>query len=500
LDTHAQNTSTRRGALRMLAFTTAGTALAVGFSHALAAVPAVRARANQAIDYVLEPLDAQVRPMLEQRLVPGVAVGLLIDGQPHAAGWGVTNVDYPRPVDADTVFQIGSATKPFTGGALAILASQGRVDFEAPVRTYIPELELGDREVAEQMTVRHLVTHSSGFLGEEVPDGGRGDDALSRLVPRLAAAQQLAPLGRMFSYNNAAVALAGRVIEIATNRPYEDAIQELLLAPLGMQRSSFFLGDLLSYQVAAGHVPGINGLQPERPYGSGLLTRAVAPTGGLLSTANDLLLWASFQLGDGRAEDGTRVLSREALALTHARLGPGGAMSTDDFDGVGVNWLLRQMNGTRIVEHSGTTPGHRARVVLVPDRRFAFVMLTNAVGGSAIRKDLTNWALDHYLGLRESPPTAIRLAASYLGEFIGAYGVRGVITAARIARAGDLLAFEPAGEDGSPQAPPAPLAFYAPDRAIVTDGPLQDNRVDFLRDEMGDVGWLRFAGRALNRL
>jgi CubicO group peptidase (beta-lactamase class C family) len=499
LDTHAQNT-TRRGALRMLAFTTAGTALAAGFSPALAAVPAVRARATQAIDHILEPLDAQVRSMLEQHLVPGVAVGLLIDGQPHAAGWGVTNVDYPRPVDADTVFQIGSATKPFTGAALASLASQHRIDFEAPVRTYIPELELGNREVAEQMTVRHLVTHSSGFLGEEVPDGGRGDDALARLVPRLAAAQQLAPLGRVFSYNNAAVALAGRIVEIASGRAYEDAIEHLLLAPLGMQRSSFFLGDVVGYPLAAGHVPGAAGLGVEHPYGSGLLTRTVAPTGGLLSTANDLLLWASLQLGDGRAKDGSQVLSRDVLALTHARLGPGGAMSADDFDGVGVNWLLRQVNGIRIVEHSGTTPGHRARVVLVPERRFAYVLLTNGVGGSAIRKDLTTWALDHYLGLRESPPLPIRVPPSQLGDYIGAYGVRDVITAARVARAGDGIAFEALGEDGSPQAPPAPLGLYAPDRAIVTDGPLKENRVDFLRDDTGDVAWLRFAGRALNRL
>jgi len=136
------------------------------------------------LDPVLGPIDQQLREMMKVNNVPGVAVGLLMDGQPHAAGWGVTNLDYPRPVDAATVFQIGSSTKPFTGAALARLVDQGKLDFDAPVRTYLSDFRVDDEDASERITVKHLVTHTSGFWGEEIPDGGRGDDALARMAPR----------------------------------------------------------------------------------------------------------------------------------------------------------------------------------------------------------------------------------------------------------------------------------------------------------------------------
>jgi CubicO group peptidase (beta-lactamase class C family) len=203
---------TRRAALRALLGTTAAGALLTTLAPAPVAAARPSADQPRPLDPVLAPLDEQLQPMLMSNHVPGVAVGLLVDGQPHAAGWGITNLDYPRPVDAATVFQIGSATKPFTGAALASLADQGRLDFDAPVRTYLPDFRLSDPGVTERISVRHLVTHSSGFWGEEIPDGGRGDDALATMATRLSERPQITPLGRYFGYNNAAMALAGAVL------------------------------------------------------------------------------------------------------------------------------------------------------------------------------------------------------------------------------------------------------------------------------------------------
>ena len=293
---HADAGLTRRAALRLLGATTAGGALVTTLGPAPAAAqalsPTLASAPARDLDPLLAPIDEQLPGMMATHRVPGVAVGLLVDGTPHAAGWGVTNLDYPRPVDASTVFHIGSSTKPFTGALLARLADQGRLDFDAPLRMYLPDLALSDPEVTQRITVKHLVTHSSGFWGEEIPDGGRGDDALARMMAGLADRPQVSPLGRFFGYNNAAVALAGHVAATVSGRPYEDAVQELVLTPLGMRHSSFFLSDVVDYSVAAGHVLGPNGLQVERPYTSGLFSRSMAPTGALLSTADDLLRWA----------------------------------------------------------------------------------------------------------------------------------------------------------------------------------------------------------------
>jgi CubicO group peptidase (beta-lactamase class C family) len=474
---------------------TAGLAAPGASGRAASAAPAA-----PDADPALDALGEQVRPLMARHQVPGVAAGVLLDGQAHTAGWGVTNVEAPLPVDGGTVFQIGSTTKTFTGAALMRLAEEGRLDPGAPVRRYLPDLRMADPDVAERMTLRHLVTHTAGFFGELPPDGGRNDDALARMVPQLEGLPQVAPLGRYFSYNNTGVSLAGRVLEVAAGQPYEDAVTRLFLAPLGMTRSSFFLQDVVTYPVAAGHVPGPEGPRVSRPYDGGLLTRSVAPAGGLLSTAEDVLRWARFQLGDGTAPDGTRLLARETLARTHAPHGPGGALGPDDLEGVGVNWLLGRVGGVRVLEHGGTTALHRSQLVLVPERGFAFVLLANAPGGGALRQQLTPWVLEHYLGLREPPLPRIAVPAERRAEYTGEFGLRGVAAAMRIDRAGDGLVLQILGDDGAPQGPAAPQAFYAPDRVVETDGPTEGSRADFLRADDGRVGWLRHRGRLWERL
>jgi CubicO group peptidase (beta-lactamase class C family) len=104
-----------------------------------------------------------------------LAIMQLVDGQPHAAGWGITNLDYPRPVDASTVFQIGSSTKPFTGAALASLADQGRLDFDAPVRTYLPDLRLSDPDQRPRRSVGrvHGRLRCAAVLGAGAAGSGR---------------------------------------------------------------------------------------------------------------------------------------------------------------------------------------------------------------------------------------------------------------------------------------------------------------------------------------
>jgi CubicO group peptidase (beta-lactamase class C family) len=97
---------------------------------------------------------------------------------------------------------------------------------------------VADTDASERIAVKHLVAHTSGFWGEQIPDGGRGDDAFVRMVPQLSDRPQVTPPGRFFGYNNAAVALAGCVLATLSEGAYENAINNLLLTPLGMRRSS----------------------------------------------------------------------------------------------------------------------------------------------------------------------------------------------------------------------------------------------------------------------
>jgi CubicO group peptidase (beta-lactamase class C family) len=450
----------------------------------------------------LAELGEQVRQLMHDNSVPGVAVGVRLDGRDHSAGFGVSNVEHPLPVDGGTVFQVGSATKPFTGTAAAMLAEQGLLDLDAPVRRYVPELVLADTDVSDRVTVRHLATHSSGFYGDELPNRFRGDEGLARVVPELAALPQLIPLGRAFSYSNLGVCLEGHVVEVAGGKPYRDLVPELLLQPLGLIRSSYFVEDLLEYPIAVGHIPGPDGTRIERPFGSGIPSPAAAPAGGLFSTADDLLRWAAFHLGDGRASTGERIVDPDTLASMQQAGGPGGGLGTDDVDGVGVNWMLRAVDGARIVGHSGDTFAYHTQFLMAPERDFAFVLLTNSPGGSLLRKQLTSWVLEHYLGLREPSRPAIAISDDVFAEYLGTFGVRGFSRDMRVVSLRGGVGVQRFGADGTldPATPTYELRFYAPDRAVISGGDEDGFLLDFLRADDGRVSWVRHGGRVVERI
>ena len=113
--------------------------------------------------------------------IPGVAIGIYHNGKEHTAGFGVTSVENPLAVTADTLFQTGSISKTFTGTILMRLVEEGKVDLDAPVHTYLPKFKLADKVVAEKVTVRHLLTHTGGWIGDYFNDFGNGDDALAKI-------------------------------------------------------------------------------------------------------------------------------------------------------------------------------------------------------------------------------------------------------------------------------------------------------------------------------
>jgi CubicO group peptidase (beta-lactamase class C family) len=446
----------------------------------------------------LRPLVDTVREAMERLRVPGVAVGILHEGREHLAGLGVTNVDHPLPVDPDTLFQIGSTTKTVTGTAAMRLVEMGKLSLEEPIRRYLPELRLADATVAERVTLRHVFTHTGGWVGDFFDDVGAGDDALSRIVARMAEQRQLTPLGEVWSYNNAGFYLAGRVIEVVSGKPYEAAAQELVLGPLGMSSSYFFAADVITHRFAVGHRVGDEGPFVLRPWA---LPRAANAVGGIVSSARDQLRYARFHLGDGTAEDGTRVLSREAMAMMQSPLASAGNQA----DAIGITWMLRDLNGTRLVGHGGATHGQLSAFQMVPERQFAIAVLTNADRGAELHRHVVTWALRHYLGLADPEPVLREMPGEALTPYVGRYAA--ALSEVRLsAREGTLVAqVIPRGGFPTPETPPPPaqpptrLGFVGEDRVIALDPPFTGLRGEFLRGPSGHIAWLRFGGRIAAR-
>jgi CubicO group peptidase (beta-lactamase class C family) len=279
------------------------------------------------------------------------------------------------------------------------LVEQGRLDLNAPVRTYLPDLRLADETVAARVTLRDCLNHSAGWLGDYFPDLGRGEDALAQFVARMADLPQLTPPGTQFAYNNAALVLVGRIVEIVTGQPYEEAVRSLVIDPLGLDHTRYFTDQVAGHPIAGSHaiVDGAAVFEPDLWY----LPRTLNPTGGLISSARDQLRYARFHLGDGRAPDGTPVLTPASLEAMRSDPGPGGTLVFEQ-DGVGVTLFVRRTaEGIHVMQHGGDWPGQHSGFLFVPDRDFALTVLTNATSGPRLLIDLGygDWALRLFAGL-----------------------------------------------------------------------------------------------------
>jgi CubicO group peptidase (beta-lactamase class C family) len=454
------------------------------------------ATATTSLTGVAAELDSWLPALMEEKHVPGVAVGMLHDDEEATAAFGLTSVENPLPVTADTLFQIGSITKTFTATAVMMLVEKGELDLDAPVRSYLPDFTLSSDEISSRVTLRHLLTHVGGWVGDYFGDFGRGDDALAGIVASMPKAKQLTPLGEVFSYNNTAFDIAGRVIEKVTGQVYERVIRDMIFAPLGMEKSFFFAEELISYRVAIGHIWTDDGLKPARRYA---LSRAMNPAGGIVSCVSDMLRYARFQMGDGTAPDGSRLLRRETMDHMQSPLSPGGNFC----DAVGVAWLLNDYRGYSTFGHGGSTNGFQADLTIAPDAGFALVVLTNGDHGSEVYRPIVDQTLEKVAGLkapqREHQPRDEGTLTEYLGHYSamlsevdltseGGYLVLKSSPPERIKQVLDNMPAQP---------PPVRLAFYDEDRVIALDPPFKDSRGEFLRAADGSIQWFRWGGRIM---
>lgn len=174
------------------------------------------ARSAGEAESLFRELDAKIEAGMAKHHIPGVAIGVLYQGEEYVRGYGVTNVDAPAPVDGDTLFRIASTTKTFTGTAVMRLVEQGVLDLSDPVRRHLPEFRVEDEAASARVTLRQCLNHSAGWVGDDEQDFGRGDDALARYVASMRELPQLTPPGAQFAYNNTAFDVAGHVVEAVT--------------------------------------------------------------------------------------------------------------------------------------------------------------------------------------------------------------------------------------------------------------------------------------------
>jgi len=446
-----------------------------------------------------------VREAADKYGIPGVAVGVWADDRELYVCSGVTSIDNPLPVDQDTLFVLGSVTKTYTATALICLVAKGLVDLQAPVRRYVPELMLVDEKAATEITVLNLLNHTAGLDWGLILDSGEGDDALSTYVAKMVELNLVSAPGLRASYSQAGYNLAGRIIEKVTGLTYERAIASLVLEPLDLSHSFFYRDDIMTRRFAVGHNPGDEGnLTVARLWRR---WRGDNPGGGLASSVSDQIHWARFQLGDGCAQSGIRILPAERLqqmkeptvALRGSTLG----------DAIGISWFLREVDGVRTVGHSGSANGQFAELLTVPERAFAVVALSNASpNGIPFNQAVIHWALENYIGVVDREPETLPYDEKRGLEIIGRYETNAQTLAIRknetrlTLEVGIKPEIRAAADKERPPDYPAEDIGLLPgdkDEYIVTSGGLKGQRGFFTRDESGKVVGVDLAGRLFKR-
>jgi CubicO group peptidase (beta-lactamase class C family) len=328
---------------------------------------------------------------LTGQFIAGASLAVMLGDDVREAASGVVNIDTRVEATPDAVFQIGSITKVYTTTLIMQLVDAGRIDLDAPARTYLPELRLGDASATEIITVRHLLTHTSGVDGDFFDDFGRGDDCVERYVAACERLPSLFAPGAMWSYCNAGFVVLGRIVERFTRSTWDRALRTRLLDPAGLHATVTLPEEALMFRAAAGHFldPSLSITRAPRWD----MPRSQGPAGSnVCATVRDLLAFARLHMDGGKTADGTQILSPTAvreMQEPQATLPPQPGATADHW---GLGWMLFDWSGRRVVGHDGGTIGQQSSLRVLPDERFAVALLTNtSPSGGALAELVMSW-------------------------------------------------------------------------------------------------------------
>ncbi|MDX6693687.1 MAG: hypothetical protein QOF02_1290 [Blastocatellia bacterium] len=352
---------------------------------------------------------------LKETRTPGAAIAIVSgDRIIYAKGFGVANIETNAPVTTEMLFRIASVTKMFTATALVTMAEQGKLKLDAPIGSYVSGLTTR----LSQVTLHQLLTHTAGIVAE-VRRGPAAEPNLAALARGWKDEQIFYDHpGNLYSYSNPGLVLAGLTLQEAGRKPYAAMMSDLVLNPLGMNRTTFRVNEAMTYPLSMGHDFGEDKRATiVRPFPD---EAENVPAGGMLSNVADLSRFAIAFMNGGKL-DGKQILSPAVIAkLTTAYADPHNAAG-DWRQGYGMR--VGTYRGVRLVEHRGGTTGFGALLRMAPEHRFAVIILANST--LALLSKTTDKAMELMLPLRaataEKRETALPLSAAEMNAYAGTY-------------------------------------------------------------------------------
>jgi CubicO group peptidase (beta-lactamase class C family) len=347
-----------------------------------------------------------VTDSLKLWLVPGAAVAVVQDGQVlFSEGFGLRNIDQDLPVTADTLFPIASCTKAFTAMSAGLLVDEGRLEWDRPVREYLPDFKLQDSFASERMSMRDLLTHRSGLPRHDML-WFLSNFTRRQIYERLRYLEPSKDFRSVYQYQNMMYMVAGYLVGEIARTTWEKFVQARIFDRLGMLRSKFSTvetrasGDYaLPYRNLDERIEQIDFSENDGE------KAAMGPAVSIVSCVNDLARWLQVHTGVGRFNV-EQFISTANLEEMHR---PQMIFSDEvrrqrfgfELPAYGLGWSMHAHKGKVIVEHGGNLVGFHALVSLVPDSHTGVVVLSNTVT-NFLPEVLSYSIYDRLLGLGET--------------------------------------------------------------------------------------------------
>ncbi|MDQ3100218.1 MAG: serine hydrolase [Bacteroidota bacterium] len=358
----------------------------------------------------LKKLDAYITNAMQQFGQPGLAVGIVKDGNLiWSKGYGTTDLSGNEKVTANTIFTSASLSKAFTACAIGILVDEGKLNFDDPVIKHFPEFRTADPFVTANMKIKDLLSHRAGWITFDGDLLWYGTDLdPMEILARHAKEPLTYGFRDRFGYSNLMFIVAAQVIERVSGNDWDTFITDRILKPLQMTRTTVETAALKGMNdVALPHVP-------DREKGSGVKSMAHQPlkgadgATGINTCVTDLAKWDAMWMDEGKVSGTEFLKERTWITITTNHLNfpvaPDEAATGKHYDGAALGWFTEDRNGVKIITHSGGLPGFILNHAVVPEKDLAVIALANAE--TYISFAITDKVLDLYLGAGKADPVA----------------------------------------------------------------------------------------------
>ncbi len=352
-------------------------------------------------------LDDLIQNTLKTFDVPGISVGIIKDGKViYSKGFGVRSLTTNQKMTDETLVGIASNSKGFTATALAILADEGKLKFDDKVSKYIPEFQMNDAYVSQEITIKDLITHRAGLgLGQGdlmfFPEGG--PFTVNDIIHNVRYLKPDHSFRTTLEYNNVMFIVAGEVIHRISGLSWAEFIEQRILKPVGMNSSygSYSRAKAANVpNIIDAHAP-VDGKVIQVPHDWNETGNAA---GGIISNIRDMSTWAEFLINGFMTKDGKKLVTDKNIQqLWNLQISTPVPLKNaydSNFGGYGLGWFIADVKGHKQVYHTGGLIGTVTQFTLIPDMKLGIVVLTNQQSGAAFSA-ITNTIKESYLGMPE---------------------------------------------------------------------------------------------------